>query len=60
MGPAARYTVAVVAGVVAAFTLVAGIESLGHAVYPVPAGIDFSNASQVQAYVQRLPVGARS
>lgn len=58
MHPIARNVLAVIAGLIVAFALVAGIEALGHIVYPVPAGLDFSKPEKVQEYVQGLPLGA--
>ncbi len=58
MQPYIRNLLAIVAGVLAAFVLVGLIEALGHMVYPVPEGLDFTNPDQLQAYVQGLPVGA--
>jgi len=58
MHPALRVTLAVVAGAVVAVGLIALVESVGHRVYPLPAGIDWSNPEQVRAYVNGLPVGA--
>lgn len=53
-----RFIVAGLIGVVVAFASVAGIEALGHAVYPPPADLDFSNANQVRAFMDALPLGA--
>lgn len=53
-----RSVLAVVAGVIVAFALVAAIEAAGHAVYPVPKGLDFTDREQVRAYTQALPLGA--
>ncbi|GMV60719.1 MAG: hypothetical protein AMXMBFR72_38050 [Betaproteobacteria bacterium] len=58
MPQAVRSVLAVVVGVVVAFALVAAIETAGHAVYPVPKGLDFTNREQVRAYIQALPLGA--
>ena len=53
-----RKIVAVVLGVVVAVVLIIAIEALGHAVYPVPQGLDISNTEAMQAYVTGLPIGA--
>ena len=50
--------IAIIAGVVVAFALVAAIEWLGHQVYPTPAGVDLSRPEQAHDYVRNLPVGA--
>ena len=38
--------------------LVAAIEAIGHAVYPVPRGIDFTKPEEVRKYMDGLPIGA--
>jgi len=58
MPSVARRSIALVVGATVASTLIAGVEALGHAVYPVPAGLDFSNLQQVDSYMQGLPAGA--
>ena len=58
MHAALRLALAAVAGAVVAVGIISLIESVGHRVYPLPAGIDWSNAEQVRAYVDSLPVGA--
>jgi hypothetical protein len=47
-----------VAGVVIAVALVWLIEKIGHAMYPPPADLDFSDAEAMQAYMATLPLGA--
>lgn len=49
---------AVVLGIVIAIAIVAAVESLGHAVYPVPPDVRFDDPAQYQAYVAGLPAGA--
>ena len=53
-----RYVLAYLAGALVAGFVVAGIEALGHAVYPPPAGLDPSDLEQLKAMVATLPVGA--
>jgi hypothetical protein len=53
-----RLTLAVVAGVVCAFALIATIEAVGHAVYPPPRGVDFSKAEEARRALAGLPAGA--
>ena len=53
-----RNIAAGVVGVVIAFTLVLVVEKIGHMVYPVPDGLDFTDAEAMSAYVATLPVGA--
>ncbi|KFL35692.1 hypothetical protein [Arenimonas donghaensis] len=55
---ALRYLIALFAGALVAGFVVAGIESLGHAVYPPPAGLDPGDMEQLKALVATLPVGA--
>ncbi len=49
---------AVVLGVIVAIVVIIAIEALGHAVYPVPAGLNLTNTEAMQAYVMGLPIGA--
>jgi hypothetical protein len=58
MSPTLRSVVGVVVGAVAALLLVAGIETIGHLVYPPPAGLDYSDAEELRQYVGAMPVGA--
>lgn len=58
MHPMSRQVLAIVAGVVVAFGLVAAIEAVGHAVYPVPRDVDFRQPEQVRRYLATLPSGA--
>jgi hypothetical protein len=53
-----RKIFAVVLGVVVAVVVIIAIEALGHAVYPVPEGLDITNTEAMQAYVAGLPIGA--
>lgn len=52
-----RYIAAAFVGIVLAMALVAGIEAIGHAVYPLPAGLNFKDPAQVQAYFNGLGFG---
>jgi len=47
-----------VIGVLVAVGLVWLIEMIGHAVYPPPPDIDFSNVDSVRRYMSTLPLGA--
>ena len=53
-----RNIAAGVAGVVIAVALVWLVEKIGHAVYPPPADLDFSDAEAMKAYIAALPLGA--
>jgi len=53
-----RKILAVVAGLVTGFVLVACIEAIGYIFYPPPAGLDMTSTEQMGAYIQTLPTGA--
>ena len=53
-----RQILAVLLGVVTAFALVALVEWIGHAVYPMPEGLDVNDPAAMARYVQTLPAGA--
>jgi hypothetical protein len=53
-----RNAAAMVAGVIIAFGTVMLIDKLGHAVYPPPAGLNFSDPDSIRPYLATLPVGA--
>jgi hypothetical protein len=53
-----RNVAAIVIGVVMAFVTVMLVDKIGHLVYPLPAGLDFSNPDAVRPYLATLPVGA--
>ena len=53
-----RKIAAVVLGLMVAFGIVAAVESLGHAVYPMPPDVDISDPVQLGNYVESLPIGA--
>ena len=53
-----RSVVAIVAGVIVAFVTVMLIDTLNHAVFPPPEGLDFSDPDAIRPYLATLPVGA--
>ena len=53
-----RKILAVVFGIVVAVVLIIAIEALGHAVYPMPDGLDFTNPEALKAYVMHAPIAA--
>lgn len=57
MNTTLRYIIATVAGLCLAFLLGAGIEAIGHKIYPPPPGLDFHNAEQMRNYIRDLPLG---
>ena len=50
--------VAGLAGIIVAGLLVWLVEMLGHAVYPPPTDLNFSDADAMRAYIDTLPVAA--
>ena len=53
-----RKIAAAVLGVIAAVAIVVLTEAIGHAIYPVPADLDVSDAAQFGNYLESLPFGA--
>lgn len=53
-----RNAAAVVAGLVTAFVLIWLIEKVGHAIYPPPADLDFSDPAAIRPYIATLPIVA--
>lgn len=53
-----RLVLAAVAGVLAAFIMVAVVEALGHALYPPPPGLDLTDSARFAEYVRSIPVEA--
>jgi hypothetical protein len=53
-----RNIAAGVLGVIVAFATVWVVEKIGHAVYPIPEGLDFADAEAMQEYIATLPLGA--
>ena len=49
---------AAVIGIIVAGGIVFAVESLGHAVYPIPPDLDMSDPDQFGNYVESLPFGA--
>ena len=57
--PIVRAIVAVVAGVVAAFVVVALLERLGHMVFPPPPGLDPMKPEDQAKLMSVIPLGAK-
>jgi hypothetical protein len=55
---AVRSILAVLAGAVVAFAVIAGLQALGTRVYPPPPDIDFNDRQQVAALIAQAPLGA--
>ena len=53
-----RTVAAVVAGIVVAFATVMLIDTLNHALFPPPEGLDFSDPDAIRPYLATLPMGA--
>ena len=49
---------AAIAGLFTGFVLIYLIEMLGHAIYPPPANLDFSNPDAIRPYIATLPIVA--
>ncbi len=45
-------------GMVAAFSVIALVQSIGHQIYPTPEGLDMNDTEAFAAYVESLPAGA--
>ncbi len=53
-----RYLWATILGWCVALGTVAGIETIGHKIYPVPQELDVNNSEAMLAYMDSLPFGA--
>jgi hypothetical protein len=58
MSPLVRGTVAVMAGVMAAFLVIMLVQLLGAVLYPAPAGFDPKDPEALTALTASLPLGA--
>jgi hypothetical protein len=54
----ARSVLAVFLGLVLAVVTIVVLESVGHAVYPPPLGLDLSDPASLRAHVANMPTGA--
>lgn len=59
MNPILRLSLALIAGILAAFVTIALIETVGHTVFPAPADLDYGNPAALKAYVDALPLAAK-
>lgn len=57
--PAVRSILAVVCGLVVAMLVIAGVEALGHLLYPPPPGIDLARAADQERLMEALPIQAK-
>ena len=53
-----RMILGILAGMVVAFACVAGIETLGHIMYPPPPGFDLTNPRDVDRLMSMMPAAA--
>lgn len=53
-----RMILGIVAGIVVAVACVAGIEALGHAIYPPPPGLDPTNPRDIDRLMSMVPIMA--
>ena len=47
-----------IAGIVAAFSIIALVQTIGHTIYPTPEGLNVEDTEAFAAYVKSLPIGA--
>lgn len=55
-----RNVFAIVFGVVLAVILIMVVEAIGHAIFPPPTDIDFSDREVLTEYMENAPIGALS
>ena len=55
-----RLILAFLAGAVALSLTVAGLQAVGHAVWPLPTGIDPKDAAQMAGFVEAMPLAAKA
>jgi hypothetical protein len=53
-----RAILAILAGCVLSVLVVAGVDALGHLVYPPPAGVDLRDPAAMPTIIASMPVGA--
>ncbi len=54
-----RIVIAVIAGMIVAVAVVAGIEALSHTMFPPPPGTDLSDPAQMAALMDNIPLVAK-
>lgn len=57
--PAIRSLLAVLAGLVVAMIVIAAVEAAGHALYPLPPGLDLARAADQERLMSVLPLQAK-
>jgi len=58
MNPVVRSVLAVIAGMLVAFVLIAVVQSVGLSVYPPPSDMDPLNYESIKSAMARIPLGA--
>jgi hypothetical protein len=58
MGAFLRSILAVIVGTVVAMLVVTGFDLLSHILFPLPAGVDPTNAAELMAIAGQIPLGA--
>lgn len=53
-----KTVVSILLGLVVGFALVAGIEMLGHMLYPIPENVDFNDKEAIKEMMKNAPIGA--
>lgn len=51
-----RTILSIIAGLLASFAIIILMESIGHIIYPAPAGLNPDDMEAIKAYTQRAPV----
>lgn len=57
--PAVRGLLAVIAGLVVAMLVIAGVEAVGHAIFPPPEGLDLARAENQARMMEVIPFEAK-
>jgi len=57
--PAVRSLLAVVAGLVVAMLVIAGVEAVGHALFPPPPHLDLARTADQERLMEALPIQAK-
>lgn len=57
--PAVRSLLAVIAGLLVAMIVIAGVEAVGHAIYPPPADLDITRARDQAQLMELMPLEAK-
>lgn len=57
--PAIRGLAAVVAGLVVSLCVIAGVEAIGHAIFPPPPGLDLARTADQERLMEALPMEAK-